>query len=142
MTKKTGGVDDHGSKNMNKVVEEWLRLSEYDLQTAEAMVNSGRYLYVAFMCQQAVEKILKAIYCHTLNVLPPRTHNLLYLVDLLKLEMSESEKIFLSQLNQFYLENRYPDAQGKLAKEMDKEKGQIFLKKTGEVWTCLRQTLP
>ena len=34
----------------------WLDIAEYDLETARAMYISGRYLYVAFMCQQAVEK--------------------------------------------------------------------------------------
>jgi HEPN domain-containing protein len=34
--------------------EHWLDAAEYDLQTAEAMLVAGRWLYVAFMCQQAV----------------------------------------------------------------------------------------
>ena len=47
---------------MEKVVSEWVEISEYDLKTAEAMLATARYLYVAFMCQQAIEKILKALY--------------------------------------------------------------------------------
>ena len=127
---------------MKRTVEEWLKISAYDLQTAEAMLISGRYLYVVFMCQQAIEKILKAIYSDKKNELPPRTHNLLYLVDVLNLNILESDKILLSQLNQFYLESRYPDEQGKLAEEIDKEMSELFLRKTKEVWACLKQMLP
>ena len=34
----------------------WLEGSEYDFQTAHAMPETKRYLYVGFMCHQAVEK--------------------------------------------------------------------------------------
>ena len=37
----------------------WLDAAEYDIVTAESMLNSGRYLYVVFMCQQALEKLAK-----------------------------------------------------------------------------------
>lgn len=68
---------------MQKTIKEWVEISEYDLQTAEAMLHTQRYLYVAFMCQQAIEKILKALYIQKKNELPLRTHNLLYFIDIL-----------------------------------------------------------
>ena len=34
--------------------EHWLEYAKYDLDTADAMFNAGKWLYVAFMCQQAV----------------------------------------------------------------------------------------
>ena len=40
-----------------KIVDNWLSLAEYDLATADAMLQTGRLLYVGFMCQQAIEKI-------------------------------------------------------------------------------------
>ena len=45
---------------MNIKVKYWTELSEYDMKTAEAMLQSKRYLYVGFMAHQAIEKILKA----------------------------------------------------------------------------------
>jgi len=126
---------------MNESIQEWLKMSEYDLKTAAAMLKTKRYLYVAFMCQQAIEKILKAIYAQKRKELPPRTHNLLYLIDVLKLEVTDSDKVFLAQLNQFYLESRYPGKKSQLAKEMDKKKGREFLNSTKEVWECLKQML-
>ncbi|NLZ04899.1 MAG: HEPN domain-containing protein [Phycisphaerae bacterium] len=38
---------------VDKVVQNWLSLAEYDLATAEAMLQTRRYLYVAFLSQQA-----------------------------------------------------------------------------------------
>jgi len=127
--------------NMQKTVQEWIGISEYDLCTAEAMLKTKRFLYVVFMCQQAVEKILKAIYVQKKSELPPRTHNLLYLADTLEISLQEEELMLLSRLNQFYLESRYPGERVKLAKVVDKDKAREMLKKTKGVWKCLRQKL-
>ena len=35
-------------------------MSDYDLETVNAMLLTGRYLYVGSMCHQTIEKILKA----------------------------------------------------------------------------------
>ena len=43
----------------------WLDIANYDLDTAEAMYRTGRWLYVAFMCHQVIEKTLKAYWCNT-----------------------------------------------------------------------------
>jgi HEPN domain-containing protein len=42
-----------------------MELAEYDLDTAKVMLNSERFLYVGFMCHQAVEKILSEIFKKT-----------------------------------------------------------------------------
>jgi len=36
-------------------------LAEYDIETAKAMLQTSRYLYVGFMCHQTIEKALKAV---------------------------------------------------------------------------------
>lgn len=46
---------------MDGKVTYWIEMSDYDLETADAMLLTGRYLYVGFMCHQTIEKILKAI---------------------------------------------------------------------------------
>jgi HEPN domain-containing protein len=63
--------------NPNEKYAYWEDIAEYDLKTAEAMYQSGRYLYVVFMCQQAIEKLVKGLYVFKLNEEPPRTHNIL-----------------------------------------------------------------
>lgn len=41
---------------MDEKVTYWVEMSDYDLDTAEAMLATGRYLYVGFMCHQTIEK--------------------------------------------------------------------------------------
>ena len=61
-------------------IQYWIELSDYDLETANAMLKSTRYLYVGFMCHQTIEKALKGYYAFRLNEIPPFTHNLAYLI--------------------------------------------------------------
>ena len=68
-----------------KVIQNWLKLADYDLETAQAMFDAQRFLYVAFMCQQAIEKILKALYVIQHQKTPPYTHNLIRLWEHLSL---------------------------------------------------------
>ena len=80
---------------MEKIIKKWIERAEYDLGTAKAMLNSHRYLYVTFMCQQAIEKLLKAIIIqYGGEVL--RTHNLVRLAQLAAVydAMSEGEQNF------------------------------------------------
>jgi HEPN domain-containing protein len=56
---------------MEKRTEEWLRQSDYDMDTADYMFHGGRHLYAVFMCHLAVEKALKAVYFEKLREIPP-----------------------------------------------------------------------
>ena len=62
----------------------WIELAEYDLETAKALLQTGRYLYVGFMCQQVVEKALKATIAKH-GAFPPKTHDLVHLAELANL---------------------------------------------------------
>ena len=88
---------------------EWLRQSEYDIGTAEAMYNSGRYVYTAFMCQLAVEKILKGLIVERTGDTPPKTRNLIHLAKIAKVELPESQLEFIAVLNMAGVGTRYPD---------------------------------
>ena len=61
---------------MDSRVKYWIDLSDYDLETAEAMLHSKRYLYVGFMCHQTLEKVFKAYYTDLSNETAPFTHSL------------------------------------------------------------------
>ena len=36
--------------NKEERIDYWLSVADYDIETAEAMYSTGRWLYVAFMC--------------------------------------------------------------------------------------------
>jgi HEPN domain-containing protein len=71
-----------------KDVQAWLDASRYDLTTAKALLKSRRYVYVLFMCQQSLEKLLKALVTARTKEFPPRVHNLARLAELTNLEFS------------------------------------------------------
>lgn len=64
-----------GGENMDNTekFEHWKDIAKYDLDTAEAMYRAGRYLYVVFMCQQAIEKLTKGLYVLERGEEAPRT---------------------------------------------------------------------
>lgn len=45
-----------------KPSEEWFTQAKYDLETAEAMFKTRRYIYTVFMCHLSIEKALKGVY--------------------------------------------------------------------------------
>ena len=94
---------------MKKETENWLSGSEYDLVTAEHMLKTGRYLYVVFMCHLAIEKLLKAIVYEDTDKLPPKSHDLIYLSNLLRIQFPESLLDFIGKVNSASIVTRYPE---------------------------------
>ncbi len=126
---------------MNQVVALWLERAEYDWETATLMMSHGRYLYVAFMCQQAIEKILKGLIQKKTDKLPPYTHNLVALAESCSASFSEEQLDFLALLTRYYLNTRYPDYKQKLVKEMNRNKAGEILRKSEDIYQCLKKEL-
>ena len=127
----------------DKMIDNWLSLAQYDLATAEAMLHAQRYLYVGFMCQQAVEKILKASYVKHHGSTPPYTHNLLRLVAELpwKEDMDAEMTGVLERLNSYYIESRYTEDIQELAATLTEAKAGAILKSTREVFAWISSKL-
>jgi len=107
-------------------------LAKYDLETAKAMLNSKRYLYVGFMCHQAMEKILKAYYVKKNADNPPYTHNLTLLAEKSELysELTENQKDFIDFLEPLNIEARYPTTKDKILQILTDEKCEEIIKLT------------
>ena len=52
----------------------WIDLSDYDLETADAMLNSKRYLYVKKKRKKKIEKAYKAYFTKLNPQKAPFTH--------------------------------------------------------------------
>lgn len=89
--------------------EQWAAQARYDLETAKALFESGRYIYVMFFCQQAVEKMLKGIIAKKANETPPRIHNLMQLASRAGIEINEERAGLFRELSQYYIQSRYPE---------------------------------
>jgi len=74
------------------------------------MQASGRYIYAVFMCQQALEKALKALLAFQGQEIPP-IHNLRRLAEAARLssELESEEMRRFDYLSQYYLNARYKE---------------------------------
>jgi HEPN domain-containing protein len=120
---------------MNEKSKYWLELSEYDIETAEAMLETKRFLYVGFMCHQAIEKILKAYFNKIHDEHAPYTHNLFLLAEKSGLDthLSEEQKNFIDQLEPLNIESRYPSYKEKVFKTLSQQYCSQIIKNTKEL---------
>ena len=99
---------------MNEKHAEWLKQADYDMDTADAMFSSGRYFYSVFMCHLSIEKSLKGLYSKKLAEVPPKTHNLLYLLNKIGTKPDQELLKFIIKLNTASIATRYPDDLSKI----------------------------
>lgn len=121
----------------------WIELADYDIETAQAMYDTKRWLYVGFMCHQVLEKAMKAYWCATKPEDPPYTHNLMSLYqssNLVKL-MSEEQVMFISQMMPMNIEARYPSYKEKMFKNLTPENCKQMLDTTIEILLWIKSKL-
>jgi HEPN domain-containing protein len=98
-----------GGMNIQEHVNYWLDSASNHLGDAEQLFLSARYDWSLFIGHLVIEKTLKAYFvCKNNNQIPPKTHNLLKLAEISGLPLTESQKLFLDEVNDFNLEVRYP----------------------------------
>ena len=127
------------NKNEFDKIDYWIETAEYDLETAKVMLKGKRYLYVGFMCNLVIEKILKAYYVFSKNEMPPYTHNLRRIAteaNFYKL-MSEEQKDFIDDIIPFNIEGRYPEYKQMLYEALNETKCKEIIRETEEFmkWT-------
>lgn len=129
---------------MDQNAAHWLDMAEYDLETARAMLVTKRYLYVAFMCHQTIEKALKAVIAQTDgNAEPPKVHNLVRLAELSNLSelLSPPRKKFISILSPMNIEARYTAYKDEIAAGLSEQKCTELIKETEDLFSWIKQRL-
>lgn len=97
--------------NLPEEILNWLYFADEDYQSAKIMLDEEIYNKVCFLCQQAIEKLLKAYLLYNKKEIK-RTHKI---VDLLR-ECIDLDKKFLDfadnavEIDRYYIPTRYPDA--------------------------------
>jgi HEPN domain-containing protein len=104
----------------HELIIEWINKADHDLGSAKLIfLHIPQYFdTIAFHCQQAVEKYLKAALIH-FDIEAPKTHNLLYLLDILSnhLDIDDATYDKAIILNGYSVQIRYPDKSIYLATE-------------------------
>ena len=125
---------------MAKNANEWFVQSEYDLATAKAMRTGGRNFYAVFMCHMAVEKALKAVLFQNKKEVPPKTHNLLWLLKSAGLQAPETIGEFISKLSEANTATRYPYELKELISLYNDAVTDDIIKKTEAALTWIKTT--
>ncbi len=104
-------------------VQYWIELADYDFETAIAMQQTKRWLYVGFMCHQVIEKSIKAYWNSVKEEDAPYIHNPKRIAEACGLyaQMTETQKSFLDTIAPLNIEARYPSYKEQLAEALTPE---------------------
>lgn len=118
---------------------EWLKQADYDLKTAELMLESKRYVYVIFMCHLAIEKSFKALVLIETGKFPPKTHDLIRLMNLGKIVVPQDLLDFVGMINNAAVVTRYPEDLNTLIASYPRAAAKNYLEQTREVIRCVKK---
>lgn len=128
--------------NDRKLFEKWLDRVAYDMDTAKAMVQTGRLIYAIFMCQQSLEKCFKALLAHEEKEIVP-IHNLRRLAEQASViqELNDSTLMKLDFLSSYYINARYKEDLDQLSKGVTGPMVQDFIQFSEGLITWLCQKM-
>ena len=130
---------------MKESVKYWIEMADYDIDVAKAMLQTGKYLYVGFMCHQTIEKALKAMIARDCadDEIPPKIHNLQKLSEKANLfdNMSDEQKNTIAQLNPLNVEARYPEYKNRIAENLSDTLCQKLILEAEELLCWIKQQL-
>ena len=126
---------------MEQRTKEWLIQSDYDMDTAEYMHNGGRHIYAVFMCHLSIEKSLKGLFYEKLRLIPPKSHNLIYLFNKIDIKPPVEHGRFIVKLNEASIPTRYPENLEKLQKLYNESVVKDILANGKEVVTWIKRQL-
>jgi HEPN domain-containing protein len=99
---------------MKQITKDWLTAAEDDLLAAKTLANNSRLTnLVSFHCQQCLEKCFKAI-IEEQDKPSIKSHDLIRLQLNANIQLSITETVLLSIINEVYIDARYPGDLGLL----------------------------
>ena len=115
-------------------IKYWIDIAENDWEIALRLFSSGDYLYSLFFAHLVIEKISKGLWVKVNpDNFPPKVHNVLFLLEKSGIQLIQEQKEFLTLLNEFNIDARYPDYKQKIYKICTKEYSDDMLKKVDEM---------
>ena len=124
--------------DIKKQIEYWINSSEDDLETAGLLIKNNKILFGLFLCHLCIEKAIKAHFVRCTGNVPPRIHNLSFLIEKTDLALSESQLLLCDTLMFYQLEGRYPGFNPKIPSKI---KSEDILTKTKDLFQWLKTKL-
>ena len=107
--------------DIKKLIEYWINSSEDDLETAGLLIKNNKILFGLFLCHLCIEKAIKAHVVRCTGNVPPKIHNLSFLIEKTDLALSESQLLLCDTLMFYQLEGRYPGFNPKIPSKIKSE---------------------
>lgn len=95
--------------NIKKQIEYWIKTAEDDLDSSEILISKGKILHGLFFCHLCIEKAIKAHVVKCTENVPPKVHNLSFLLEKTDLNLEEAQLTLCDNLMFYQLEGRYPE---------------------------------
>lgn len=135
-------IADYQLKTKQEHINFWIAQALDDWDAVDALFVRKKYLQALFFSHLTIEKICKSIWIkHNESNVPPRVHNLLYLLTQTTVALSDEHSELLLALNRFQMEGRYPDYWTKMNKICNEEFTHGFIEKTNELKLWLLEKL-
>ena len=128
------------TKDIEKSKKFWLLAAEDNFETAKILFEAHRYSFSIFMCQQAVEALLKAVYIIKKKDRPEYIHKLPKLLDLINIDVPNSIDKKILRLDAHYIKARYKEDRFN-SKIYNKENAQLILKDTEDIFEWFTKNL-
>ena len=123
------------------IAKKWLEQVDEDILAAEALYSSGRWLYIGFLCHQAIEKLIKAYWFAMRDDGPIYLHNHFRLLEGcdLKAELNEDQRRFIEIMAPMYIAGRYPEYKSQVARMLNDKGSKYIIEKTKEFKSWILQ---
>ena len=128
------------TKDIEKSKKFWLLAAEDNFETAKILFEAHRYNFSIFMCQQAVEALLKAVYIIKKKDRPEYIHKLPKLLDLINIDVPNSIDKKILRLDAHYIKARYKEDRFN-SKIYNRENAQLILKDTEDIFEWFTKNL-
>jgi HEPN domain-containing protein len=123
------------------IVKYWIESSDSDFQVMESLFENEHYVWALFLGHLVVEKLLKAYHVRNVDADYPRIHNLLEIAHKASLELSDEQKLVMSELSTFNLRARYPDYKNRFQKKANRQYTEMQLNKIREIRKWLQEKI-
>ena len=127
-----------------EIVKKWLDQVHEDISAAECLFMGGHWLYVGFLCHQAIEKALKAYYMATHDDDPRYTHSHSKLLEDCGLidQISPEHLRLIDFMVPMYIKARYPEQKIAAVRSLTKETCEHIITTTKELTLWIEERLP
>lgn len=120
----------------------WIKTAEDDWEVVISLFESKKWIHSLFFAHLTLEKWCKAHWVKdNENNYPPKTHNLVRIIQSTQLHLSDDDLLFLEEFNDFQIEGRYPDYMFMIQKRCTPEYTQALLERVNSIRLCLQEKM-